>query len=164
MLCPHKALRSARGGGGGSALCRVQDERPGKLRLGRLPQGWPAGVRPRRGQAPLFQQEVPRLTVTTVPDTQGPDAGPAASQSSKGNILSSRRCGEALASVARGLRDTLQWERSPVSLPVRAQAWAAGSVPGGARTRGSLLVSHTWMFLSLSSSFPVPLPEDKMKW
>ena len=52
-----------------------------------------------------------------------------------------------------GLKASLQTKGLPVQFPVRAHAWVVGQVPTGGDRRGT----HTLMFLSLSTSFPLSL-------
>ena len=56
-----------------------------------------------------------------------------------------------------GLGVVPQTERSLVGFPVRAHAWVVGQVlVGGIQEATNQRFSQTWMFLSLSFSFPPP--------
>ena len=67
----------------------------------------------------------------------------------------------ALAGVAQWIV-SLQTKMSLVQFPVRAHAWvAAGLQFGGMWEATNQCISHTWMFHSLSPSFPFPLPKNK---
>ena len=58
-----------------------------------------------------------------------------------------------------GLSASLRPKCSRVWFPVRAHAWVGDQVPSGGDTRSN----HTFMFLSLSLSFPLSLNINKLK-